>query len=667
MDKNAAKQRIEELRRQIIYHRNKYYMEDAPEISDSEFDALMRELQELEDAFPEWGDSQSPTQTVGGAPSEKFEKVRHAVPMGSLTDVFSREELKAFFDKTNRELASEVPYVVECKIDGLSVELEYENGRFVRGATRGDGIVGENVYENLLTIQDIPKNLKEPVPYLCVRGEVYMPKSEFLRINAEREESGENTFANPRNAAAGSLRQLDAKVTAERKLSIFVFNVQAAQGTRELSSHRESLDYLASLGFKVSPYRNLYTDFDELYEEVCRFNRERTAFDFDIDGAVLKVDSFAQRSVLGEIANAPKWAVAFKYPPEEKKTKLLQIAVNVGRTGVLTPFAVLEPVRLAGTAVSKATLHNADFILEKDICEGDTVVVRKAGDIIPEIVSSCPEMRDGTQIPFSMPAFCPDCGAPVVRKEGEAAYRCMNEGCPARVVRRLCHFVSRDAMNIDGLGEAQVQALVDKGLVKDAADLYTLTKEQLLTIDKVGEKSADNLLRSLEKSKEAGLACLLFALGIRHVGKQTAETLAAHFLDIRRVMEASEEELCALEDIGNVVAKSIAGYFSSEYNQLQVARLVELGVSAEVKLVRNGSALEGKSFVITGTLPGLSRREASELIVSYGGKVSSSVSKNTDYLLAGADGGSKLQKAEKLQIPIINLDELQTMLKKENS
>lgn len=666
MDQNTAKKRIDELRDLIRYHRERYYMEDSPEISDDRFDALMRELIDLEKEFPELDAPDSPSKTVGGAASEKFEKVRHVVPMGSLTDVFSKEELRDFFEKSNAALGENAVYVAECKIDGLSVELEYENGIFVRGATRGDGIIGENVYENLRTIRDIPKKLTEKIPYLCVRGEVYMPKSEFLRINAEREENGESTFANPRNAAAGSLRQLDARVTAERKLSIFVFNVQASRGAKELSSHRESLDYLKSLGFKVSPYRNRYTDFEDIFREVERFGNERSTFDFDIDGAVLKIDSFSQRKILGEIANAPKWAVAYKYPPEEKETKLLKIDINVGRTGVVTPFAILEPVRLAGTTVSKATLHNADFIAERDIREGDTVVLRKAGDIIPEILSSVAAKRDGSEKIFVMPSVCPDCGEPIVREQGEAAYRCLNEHCPARIVRRLCHFVSRDAMNIDGLGEAQIAQLCEKGLVHDAADLYTLTKEQLLTLDKIADKSADNLLYSIERSKSAGLSCLLFGLGIRHVGKQTADALASRFLTIEKLAEASDEELLSVDDIGNIVADSIVGYFSSEYNRLLIERLLQYGVSGEAVIVRNGDTLADKSFVITGTLSGLSRKEASELITSYGGKVSSAVSKNTDYLLAGADGGSKLQKAEKLGVPIIDLDTLRKMISGQN-
>ncbi len=665
MNKENAKHRIDELKALIEYHRNKYYMEDAPEISDYDFDALMNELVALESEFPEFDSGNSPSKTVGGKASEKFEKVRHVVPMGSLADVFSKEELFSFLEKCEKELGHGTEYVVECKIDGLSVELEYENGQFVRGATRGDGIIGENITENLLVIDDIPKTLPKKIPYLCVRGEVYMPKTEFLRINAEREEKGESCFANPRNAAAGSLRQLDARITASRKLSIFVFNVQKAEGIPPLSSHKESLAYLSSLGFKVSPFYNSFTDAQDIYSEICSFNNNRSKFDFDIDGAVVKVDDFSKRTVMGEIANAPKWAAAYKYPPEEKITKLIKIAINVGRTGVLTPYAILEPVRLAGTVVSKATLHNEDFIREREINEGDHVVVRKAGDIIPEIVKGCPEKRqDGFEyVPFSMPEACPDCGEKVVRKEGEAAYRCINENCPARIARKLIHFVSRDAMNIDGLGEAQVSSLVSQGLVSDASDIYTLTKEQLMTVDKVADKSAENLLSAIASSKNAGLARLIFALGIRHVGKQTASALAERFETVDRLMEADIETLCAVDDIGKVVAESINTYFSSEYNRLMIERFKALGLDTQVHIEKKSSSLEGKVFVITGTLAGMSRSEAGEYISSHGGKVSSSVSKNTDYLLAGADGGSKLQKAEKLGVPIISLDELEAMIK----
>lgn len=662
MNINDAVIRINELRETIRYHREKYYLDDAPEISDFEFDALMRDLEELEKEYPELVLPDSPTQVVGGAASEKFEKVRHVVPMGSLTDVFSKDELYSFFEKTNRQLEKSPEYVVECKIDGLSVELEYENGVFVRGATRGDGIVGENITENLFVIKDIPKKLNEDIPYLCVRGEVYMPKTEFLRINSIREENGETCFANPRNAAAGSLRQLDANITAQRNLSIFVFNIQSAKGIKELKSHRQSLKYLEELGFKISPFINSYSDFEEIYSEITSFSSHRAEFDFDIDGAVIKLDDFDDRNTVGELANAPKWAVAYKYPPEEKQTKLIKIAINVGRTGVLTPYAILEPVHLAGTVVSKATLHNESFITEKDIRENDIVVVRKAGDIIPEIVASCPEKRNGTEIAFSMPDVCPDCGEKVSRIKKEVAWRCTNENCPARITRRLIHFVSRDAMNIDGLGEAQITSLVDKNLVSESADIYTLTKEELMQVDKIADKSAENLLSSIADSKNAGLSRVVFALGIRHIGKQTADALAKHFETMDALMDANVEELIKIDDVGKIVAESIVAYFANDCNRLNVKRLSELGVDMSAHIVKNSDKLTGKTFVITGTLSGYSRNEAGELIVSHGGKVSSSVSKNTDFLLAGSDGGSKLQKAEKLSVPIISLDDLLNML-----
>ncbi len=665
MNKSEIKNRINELRKLIEYHRNKYYMDDSPEISDFEFDELMKELETLERENPEFDSPDSPSKKVGGAASEKFAKVRHRIPMGSLSDVFSVEELKTFYDKTLDAVSNITPnpaFVVEYKIDGLSVELEYENGLFVRGATRGDGLVGENITDNLLVIKDIPKQLPENIPYLCVRGEVYMPRKKFLRINEEREENGESRFANPRNAAAGSLRQLDSKITAQRGLSIFVFNIQSAEGMRELTSHKESLDYLSFLGFPVSPKRNSFMDFDSIVSEIMSISSERNDMQFDIDGAVIKVDDFSLRNVIGEISNAPKWAAAYKYPPEEKITKLLKIAVNVGRTGMIAPYAILEPVNLAGSTVSKATLHNEDFIKERDIRENDYVVVRKAGDIIPEIVSSVKERRIGSEMPFEMPRVCPECGQEIIRKEGEAAHRCINENCPARIVRNLIHFVSRDAMNIDGLGEAQIETLVREGLICDAADIFALEKHELIKLDKMGEKSSDNLLKSIENSKTAGLARLLFALGIRHVGKQTAEALASHFEDIKNIINTDTEKLSKIDDIGTVVAQSIVSYFSSERNLKLIEKLDNLGVDMTAKIDRKGTSLEGLTFVITGTLSGYSRNEASELISSHGGKVSSSVSKNTNYLLAGADGGSKLQKAEKLGVEIIDLDTLLGMI-----
>ncbi len=663
MDINVAKDRIEYLRTTLEYHRNKYYNEDAPEISDFEFDALMQELEGLEREFPDLSSPTSPTKTVGGKAGEKFDKLSHRVPLQSLTDVFSYEELFSYLEKTNKALEHKVEYVVEYKIDGLSVSLEYENGVFIRGATRGDGLVGENITENLKTIKDIPMTLSSKVPYLCVRGEAYMPKDVFLKINEQRELEGIPLLANPRNAAAGSLRQLDAEITRSRGLSVFVFNIQYGEGLPELSSHKESLEYLKKLGFKVSPSINAFTDFDEIKNEVASFNENREKLSFDIDGAVIKVDNFSMREVLGETSNAPKWAVAYKYPPEEKETKLLSIEINVGRTGVITPYAVLEPVRLAGTSVSKATLHNADYISERDIRIGDKVLVRKAGDIIPEILRSISEKRTGEEIRFSMPEFCPACGSRVVRESGQAAYRCTDSSCPAQLVRRLIHFVSRDTMNIDGCGEAQITQLVDNGIIKCSADIYSITLDQLLSLDRMGEKSANNLLAAIENSKNAGLSRLIFALGIRQIGKSAADALARHFETIDKLISASLEELCEIEDMGKVSAENVVAFFENEDNILNINKLKEAGVVTTVIRKSVGTALDGLSFVITGTLPGMKREEAAEIIMSNGGKVSSSVSGKTDYLLAGENGGSKLQKAEKLGIKVISFEQFRELLK----
>lgn len=665
MNKETLKQRIIELREQISYHRNRYYNEDSPEISDFEFDNLMRELKKLEEENPEFDSADSPTKTVGGKAGEKFEKISHRVPLQSLNDVFSYNELKDFLAKTRKALGDDdykTEFTVEYKIDGLSVSLEYENGVFVRGATRGDGQIGENITENLRTIKDIPKKLKNPVPYLCVRGEVYMPKEVFTSINEERELQGQPLLANPRNAAAGSLRQLDPRITASRELSIFVFNIQYGEGIPELSSHRESLLYLKKQGFKISPSINTFTDDTEIISEVEGFNTNRENLSFDIDGAVIKIDDFNARTILGETSNAPRWAAAYKYPPEEKETTLLSIEINVGRTGVLTPYAVLETVRLAGTNVSRATLHNADFIREKDIMSGDRVIVRKAGDIIPEILKSVPEKRTGNEKKFVMPTECPVCGSKISRKEGEAAYRCTDISCPAQLTRRLIHFASRDAMNIDGCGEAQIIQLVENKIITCAADIYYISREQLLSLDRMGEKSADNLLAAINESKNAGLARLIFALGIRHIGKSAGETLAARFGDIDKLIAATHEELCETEDLGTVCAQSIVEYFSNEDNIENIRQLKNAGVVMSDTKVINGNSLEGLTFVITGTLNGLTRDEASSMIASYGGKVSTSVSKKTSYLLAGTDGGSKLDKARELGVKIISLEELKNII-----
>ena len=662
MTEIQAEKRIEELSNLIDYHRKKYYLEDAPEITDDAFDALMHELKKLETEFPQFYKPTSPSTRVGGYVAEKFEKVNHKVPLKSLNDVFSPDEVKNYISKCEEALGHKPCFAVEYKIDGLSVSLEYENGNFVRGATRGDGTVGEDITENIKTVSAVPLVLNEKLPYLCVRGEVYMPKKSFAELNEKRDLNGETPFANPRNAAAGSLRQLDSRICASRNLSVFIFNIQDIQGGPEIKSHKESLDYLKKLGFVVSPSYDTFCNFDEIMQRIESFNEHRNSLAFDIDGAVVKADLYSDREILGELPHVPKWAIAYKYPPEEKTTKLISIEVNVGRTGVITPFAVLEPVKLAGSVVSRATLHNADFIAERDIREGDTVVVRKAGDIIPEILKVDTKHRQA-QMPFRMPGVCPSCGETVTREEGEAAYRCVNPECPAQLSRRLEHFVSRDAMNIDGCGEAQINALVANGLVKDAADLYSLKAEQIETLERMGKKSAENLVSAIEKSKEAGLSRLLHALGIRHVGKQTAIALSKFFCSLDAVMTADEVTLSQIDDVGKVVAKSIVSYFSLESTKHLCEKLKTAGVVTEDKTAeKKSSKLEGLTFVITGTLPNMKREEAAAIIEENGGKTSGSVSKKTSYLLCGADAGSKLAKAESLGVPVISLDDLLKMI-----
>lgn len=661
MDKQTAKARIDELSAQINYHREKYYLEDAPEISDYEFDALMNELIALETEHPELKDVNSPSTRVGGYVAEKFSKVEHGVPLKSLTDVFSPEELKEYLDKTASVLGHAPQFAVEYKIDGLSVSLEYRDGEFVRGATRGDGQIGEDITENLRTVSSIPLRLKEKLPYLCVRGEVYMPKSAFKELNERQEENGKATFANPRNAAAGSLRQLDSRITASRKLDIFIFNIQSIDGDVSFTSHSETLDYLKGLGFKVSPKYNTYSDYESIISDILSMNENRSSLSFDIDGAVIKADSLEVRETLGELPHAPKWAVAYKYPPEEKTTKLISIEVNVGRSGVITPYAVLEPVHLAGTTVSKATLHNIDFITEKDIRVGDYVVVRKAGDIIPEIVRVDLDKREGT-VPFALPEFCPSCGEKVIKEQDEAATRCVNPECPAQLSRLISHFVSRDCMNIDGCGEAQIEAFINAGLIKDAADLYYLKKEDIASLDRMGEKSAENLLTAIENSKEAGLSKVLHALGIRHVGKQTAILLAKQYPDIDLLMDADEEKLSDTEGIGEVTAQSIKSFFALTKTLSVIEKLRNAGVVLTEKQTVSSDKFQGLTFVITGTLTGMKREEAAKLVEENGGKVSSSVSKKTSYVLCGADPGSKLTKANELGITVIGLDEFLKML-----
>jgi len=645
-----AQQRILELRRVIEYNNRLYYDQDAPELEDFEYDALNRELKELEAQFPQLITPDSPTQHVGGTPSGKFAKVTHAVKMESLQDAFSYEELRDF-DRRVRGEGISPRYVVEVKIDGLSVSLEYENGAFVRGSTRGDGIVGEDVTKNLATIKDIPKKLLNAPEFLEVRGEVYMPHAAFEQLVEEQELNDKQPFKNPRNAAAGSLRQKDSKITASRGLSIFVFNIQQIRG-KELHSHQESLDYVKQLGFVVSPRYHSFDNIDDAIAEIEAIGQMRGTLPFDIDGAVIKVDDFAQRGMLGSTNKFPRWAIAFKYPPEEKETELQQIDITVGRTGVLTPTAVFTPVQLAGTTVSRAILHNEDFIRQLDVRIGDRILVRKAGDIIPEVVAVT-QHKDGSE-PYQMPQVCPSCGAPAVHLEGEAALRCVNPECPAQALRNIIHFASRNAMDIDGLGKAVAAQLVSKGYVHSAADLYDLTEEQLMTLDKFKEKSARNLLNAIEASKENNLDKLLFGLGIRNIGEKAAASIAEHFRSMQAVREAGEEQLSEIDGFGAVMAQSVLAFFAKEGTEDLLGRLERAGVNMEWHGEEKTDKLAGKTIVVTGTLPTLSRAEAEALITKNGGKASGSVSKKTAYVLAGEAAGSKLTKAQQLGIPVID-------------
>lgn len=650
MTLEQAQQRILELRRVIEYNNRLYYDQDAPELEDFEYDALNRELKELEAQFPQLITPDSPTQHVGGTPSGKFAKVTHAVKMESLQDAFSYEELRDF-DRRVRGEGISPRYVVEVKIDGLSVSLEYENGAFVRGSTRGDGIVGEDVTKNLATIKNIPKKLLNAPEFLEVRGEVYMPHAAFEQLVEEQELNDKQPFKNPRNAAAGSLRQKDSKITARRGLSIFVFNIQQIRG-KELHSHQESLDYVKQLGFVVSPRYHSFDNIDDAIAEIEAIGQMRGTLPFDIDGAVIKVDDFAQRGMLGSTNKFPRWAIAFKYPPEEKETELQQIDITVGRTGVLTPTAVFTPVQLAGTTVSRAILHNEDFIRQLDVRIGDRILVRKAGDIIPEVVAVT-QHKDGSE-PYQMPQVCPSCGAPAVHLEGEAALRCVNPECPAQALRNIIHFASRNAMDIDGLGKAVAAQLVSKGYVHSAADLYDLTEEQLMTLDKFKEKSARNLLNAIEASKENNLDKLLFGLGIRNIGEKAAASIAEHFRSMQAVREAGEEQLSEIDGFGAVMAQSVLAFFAKEGTEDLLGRLERAGVNMEWHGEEKTDKLAGKTIVVTGTLPTLSRAEAEALITKNGGKASGSVSKKTAYILAGEAAGSKLTKAQQLGIPVID-------------
>ncbi len=659
MDRKAAEKEIVALREQIRYHGRKYYTEDAPEISDFEYDALFRRLEDLEAQFPELVTEDSPTNRVGGATYNTFAPVVHGVPMGSLHDVFSEEELRDF-DRRVRESVDSPEYVAEPKFDGLSVALEYVDGVFTRGSTRGDGITGEDVTENLRTIGGIPKRLAEPVPFLEVRGEVYLSDADFEKLCQRQELLGEKLFKNPRNAAAGSLRQKDPRITAGRGLSIFVFNVQQVQG-ETLDSHDASLERLKELGFTVSPVYHKSQDIEEIISFIRELGEKRGELDFPIDGAVVKINNFTQREELGSTARFPRWAEAFKYPPEEKETTLTGIEVNVGRTGVLTPTGVFEPVTLAGTTVSRATLHNQDFINEKDIRIGSRVVMRKAGEIIPEVVSVVSNPPDST--PFQLPDTCPSCGEKVTREEGEAAVRCTNPQCPAQLLRNLIHFASRDAMDIDGLGPALLEQLVGEGLVASPADLYTLQAERLYTLERFGEKSAENLLAALEKSKGNDLYRLVFALGIHNIGAKNAQLLCSRYPSMEAILAATEEELSAIDGFGPTKAHAVVEFFSHESTRQLLERFAALGLNLQaLQAEHTADTLAGFTFVLTGTLPTLSRKEASSLIEQHGGRVTTSVSKKTSYVLAGEEAGSKLEKALALGVPVLSEDELLQML-----
>lgn len=653
-------QEITALRNELQYHNKKYYDEDSPEISDYEYDMLQRKLRALEAEHPEFTDADSPTQRVGGSASEKFSKVAHAYPLESLQDVFSFDELGEFYRRVENAVGK-AEYVVEFKIDGLSVALEYVDGILTRGATRGDGQVGEDVTENLMTISEIPKRLENAPPHLIVRGEVYMSKQVFQELNAELELQEKPLLANPRNAAAGSLRQKDHRITAQRRLSIFCFNIQNADEL-PIRSHTESLDYLKSLGFPVSPAYTVFTSPEEVQKEIERMGDVRGELNFDIDGAVVKVNDFSQREILGSTAKFPRWAAAYKYPPEVKETLLHDITITVGRTGVLTPNAVLEPVRLAGTTVSRATLHNRDFIRELDVRIGDTVLVRKAGEIIPEIVGVVKEKRPADTVVYEMPQVCPVCGAPVYEDPDEAAIRCTGAECPAQLLRNLMHFASRDAMDIDGCGEAVLQALIEAELIQSAADLYYLTIEDILKLDRKKEKSAQNLIHSIENSKSRDLSRLLFAFGIRHVGQKAGKVLSNHFGSLDALLSASVEEMTNIRDIGATTAESIAAWREQEQSKHLIARLREAGVNFTGEKTAKSDLLSGKTIVATGSLTLYTRKEINDLIEALGGKASGSVSKKTSYVVAGENAGSKLKKAQELGVPVLTEAEFKAMI-----
>lgn len=659
MELQNALLEAEKLREKIIYHNKKYYEDDSPEIDDFEYDALIRKLEELESEHPEIITEDSPTQKIGGSASAKFSPVIHEVRMESLHDVFSSDELLDF-DRKVREVIESPVYVVEPKFDGLSVSVEYKDGLLFRGSTRGDGDVGEDITDNLKTIKTLPRRLKQKIPFIEVRGEVYMSNKSFMDLVERQELNGEKPAKNPRNAAAGALRQKDSKVTASRNLDVFMFNIQRIDG-KVLSNHKDSLDYLRELGFSVSPFYNAYSDINDVINEINCIGEIKNTLPFQIDGAVIKVNSFSDRSILGSTSKFPKWAEAFKYPPEEKCSKLLDIEVNVGRTGVLTPTGLFEPILLAGTTVSRATLHNEDFINEKGISIGDTVLLRKAGEIIPEVVA-VKEHNENNEI-YKMPKVCPSCGSIVIREEGEAAIRCTNTECPAQLLRHLIHFVSRDAMDIEGLGAAVLEQLVNNKLISSPADLYSLDRNELLQLERMGEKSVDNLLSSIEKSKNNELYRLIYALGIRHIGIKAAKLLTEKFNSVEKIYKSSVEDIEEIDGYGRVMAESVKLYFSLDQTKDLINKLRDCGVNMLSSKTERDTLFGGMTFVLTGTLPTYTRKEASDIIESLGGKVTSSVSKKTTYVLAGDSAGSKLEKAQQLGVEILTEEEFNEKVK----
>lgn len=660
MDFEAAKKRHLELSEEIEGHNYAYYVLDDPKIEDYEYDRLMQELYRLEREFPELRTPQSPSQRVGGLALSSFEKVEHSVQMGSLQDVFSFDEVRDFDAKVRQSLSSLPTYVVEPKIDGLSVSLEYRDGLFVRGSTRGDGFIGEDITANLKTIKSIPLKLKKALPYIEVRGEVYMPKKSFEKLIKRQEIDGEQPAKNPRNAAAGSLRQKDSSITAQRELDIFIFNIQQVEGYT-LTSHKQSLGFMRDLGFKVIDDYQTFSDIDKVIEKINAIGEQRGKLSYDIDGAVVKIDDFADRTVLGATAKVPKWAVAFKYPPEEKETVLNKIEINVGRTGALTPVAIFDPISLAGTTVSRATLHNQDIISQLDVRLGDTITVRKAGEIIPEVV--CVKSHGENSEPYHIPMTCPACGAEAVRDEDEAVIRCPNIDCPAQLLRNIVHFASRNAMNIEGLGSANVELLVNHGLVKTVADLYELTLADVLMLPGFKDKSANNLISAIEKSKNNELDRLIFALGIKGVGQRSAALLCEKFPSMDEIMNASCEDISSIDNFGEILAENVHGAMREPHRITLIERLKEFGLNMTYTKKESTGKLDGLKFVLTGTLPTMTRDEAKALIESNGGKCSGSVSSKTNYLLAGEDAGSKLTKAQQLGVSVIDENELLNMIK----